>query len=542
MIRKGLARTVILAVAVGLGSPAPARAQRHFWDPESRVVVTDAGTVLAVAAAPREVFAVTPRAIVVLDIVADAWRLPIPLPDDAMNSRPTALAVDSRTGGLWLGTEAGDLYSVAPRIWQWDRIAAAAAGPIDAVAGGRDGFLYYRARGQWRRLAGGSLFPEPVPAPGVPIDVLRAADGAAADPFFRAAAGTLALDTDQRNWRITDTTAGSDPGVFWVGTAGGGLVRFDSRQSTRLWFRYGTAGSGTASIASVDGTLWFGGNGAGPRDGVTAASPDLAEWRQFDAGDGAPRGFVAEIVTAFDRIWFASSDGLFSLAMSEPVIPGHGARAQSGRRGSPARGSADRPLWRRHQGSALPSDQIRSLAFTRGKLWVGTDRGLVGFDATGGVVARILNGTRVSRMAATANGMLIATDAGLFRMRADGTDGEPDRIVDPALANRVTDVVATTDGPLVVVDGVVRQSGPGSTPVRDAALDRIGPALRLAWADDHVWVAGPRGIAVMDAITRRWAAFTVPEDLPAGPVTDVLPAGDYVWAATPAGAVRLRWR
>jgi len=30
--------------------------------------------------------------------------------------------------------------------------------------------------------------------------------------------------------------------------------------------------------------------------------------------------------------------------------------------------------------------------------------------------------------------------------------------------------------------------------------------------------------------------------VPASPVVDVLVDGDHVWAATPAGAIRLRWR
>jgi hypothetical protein len=538
------ARTAFLAVAVCLASPV--HAQRHLWDPESRVVVTDAGTVLALATGPREVFASTPRQIVVRDLVADAWRFPIPLPADAVRSGPTALAIDTRTGGLWLGTEAGDLYSVTPGIWQWDRIAAAAAGPIDAIVdGARDAYLYYRSRGQWRRLPGGSSFPEPVPPTGVPAAVLRAADGAVADPFLRAAAGTLGLDPLQRNWRITDTKPGADPGVFWVATAGGGIVRFDSRATTRGWFRFGTQAAGTASIAPIDGLVWFGGNGAGPHDGVATATPDLGTWLQFDSGDGAPRGFVAEIVAAFDRVWFASSDGLFSLPVS---VATERIRSAAGSPGVVLRGRTDRdpgsrPAWSRLTASdGLPSDQVRSLTRAGDRLWVGTERGAVALDAAGHVTTRILSGSRVSRMAVSANSLLLATAAGLYRVGIDDTAGEPTRIVDPALTARVTDVVATADGPFVVVDGLVRRSGPGAAIVRDAALDRIGPALRLAWADGRLWVAGSRGIAVMEAATRRWIAFTVPEDLPAGPVTDVAPAGDVVWAATPAGAIRLRWR
>jgi len=57
--------------------------------------------------------------------------------------------------------------------------------------------------------------------------------------------------------------------------------------------------------------------------------------------------------------------------------------------------------------------------------------------------------------------------------------------------------------------------------VRDAELQRVGPPLRLAADGRDVWVAGPRGVARLDAEMGRWEAFTVPFDIPAGPVLDV---------------------
>jgi hypothetical protein len=78
--------------------------------------------------------------------------------------------------------------------------------------------------------------------------------------------------------------------------------------------------------------------------------------------------------------------------------------------------------------------------------------------------------------------------------------------------------------------------------LRDPALARIGNAYRLAASAGYLWAAGPGGIAYRDPASGAWTAFTVPADLPAGPAVDVVQVGDDVWAATPAGAIRLRWR
>jgi hypothetical protein len=94
---------------------------------------------------------------------------------------------------------------------------------------------------------------------------------------------------------------------------------------------------------------------------------------------------------------------------------------------------------------------------------------------------------------------------------------------------------------VISAEGVIDVDGTGA-PIRDAVLDRIGPPYRLALADGRLWVAGPAGIAHRDPSTRAWQAFSVPEDVPAGPVVDVVPDGEWVWAATMAGAARLRWR
>jgi hypothetical protein len=524
--RRTLPVLTLAAFLSVLAGPVRASAQRRLWQRDTRLVVSDDGLILALTAGIRDVYAATPSAVIVRDIVRDTWKPPLPLPPGLVASQPTALAVDPSGGAVWLGTNTGDLYTISPGIDTWDRVTGGAAGPIDAIVPWpREGYVYFRTRAGWRRIATGSLFPEALPATGVPAGVVAAARDRPDDPFFASALGTLGLDPAGHDYRITDIAAGPDPGLYWVGTAGGGIIRYDSRSSRKEWLRFGLASQGAASIARIGDALWFGGDGRGSRGGVARASSDLSDWRQFDSSDGAPRGFVAEIVQAFGAAWFASSDGLFALAAD--------------------RRDERRPWRRLTSADGLPSDRVRALLFAGGLLWVGTDRGLVAFDSTARVVASMFTGTRVSRMAGSADALLVATDQGLRRIELTGnpagaTPGLASE--DPALGGRVTDVLVTNTGTYAVTNGQIRRVGGESPVVRDASLDRLGPLLRLSADEDRVWVAGERGIAVRTGDSVTWEYFSVPQDLPAGPVTDVLGSGDDVWAATPAGAVRLRWR
>lgn len=523
------ARLLLAAVGFIALCHSPASAQQRFYSLEERVLIGDGGLLHAVAAGPFDVYAAADFGIVVFDGARERWKTPLPLPVEMIGTRPTALAFDPAAGALWLGTAAGDVFTSAPGFDRWDRMSGF-RGPIESiVAWPTEGAVYILAGGEWQRINAGSFFPEPVPVNGLPGGVAAAATRLPDDPWFRAARGTLGLDPRNRRWDLLDVAAGRLPGQYWLATAGGGLVRYDSRSGRADWFRFGLATPGAATVAKLDETLWFGSDGRVGEGGVAWSSTDLGAWGQQFRQDGAPGGFVAEAVRFAGATWFASSDGLFRLA----APPG------TDRRGD----------WRRTTtADGLASDRVRSLAVRADLLWAGTDRGLTPFDSTGTAIREaFLTGQRVSRMATRGDTLFIASDRGLLtlvvRNRRAATNALPEPIGRiPVLRGRVTDVVAD-DSLMFVIAGnaIFDVNGPG-TPVRDAVLDRIGAPVRLALRDGQLWAAGPRGIARRDPGTHSWQSFTVPEDVHAGPVSDVLPDGDHVWAATPAGAVRLRWR
>ena len=507
---------------------ASAGAQNRIWRPDERTIISDGGMLGAVAPGIREVYAASPANILVYDAPFQRWTTPIPLPPEIGDARVTALAWDAALATLWLGTDRGDLWLITPGPNVWDRVSAFTRGAIEfVIADRRQAAVWIRAGGEWLRAASGFPAADPVPSSSVPREVLQQTTQLPDDPFLRSARGTLGLDPAGRRWSLVDVERGANPGEYWIATRGGGLLHFDSRFDRRDWLRYGLASRGAASIARIDDWLWFGGDGRGERSGVARAGADLETWTQFDGDEGAPRGFVAEIVRFGDAYWFGSSDGLFTL---------DAARIDDARR---------RAAWtRRTTRDGLASDAVRSLVVAGGRLWAGTDRGLSSFDAQGRPVdGPLLGGRRVSRMVVRGDSLYIANDDGVSRIALSDANAQPQPWSgNPALRGRVTDLALLDGAIFAIAGGAVYAADASSPPLRDPMLTRIGDAYRLAAGDGRLWVAGPGGIAYRDPSSGAWTAFTAPGDVRAGPVVDVLPVGDDVWAATPAGAIRLRWR
>jgi hypothetical protein len=84
--------------------------------------------------------------------------------------------------------------------------------------------------------------------------------------------------------------------------------------------------------------------------------------------------------------------------------------------------------------------------------------------------------------------------------------------------------------------------GAWTGPLREPSLGRLGRLYRVGADAGQLWVAGNGGAARYDERSERWFFYLVGSDIPEGPVIDVLPDGGDVWLATPAGALRLKWR
>jgi len=538
--RPGLA--LVFGAAVLAAGPGGAAGQSaRLWRPEERVLVSAFHELGAVATDLRRVYAASPAGLEIYDFVARRWEPPSTAEDGyPAGETPTALAYDRFLDALWMGTASGNLYRFRPRSGEWDRVGAVAGGPVLRLVVPRDpreGDVFLATPAGWARLRRGSLFAEAVPEGGLPAEVRAAGTGPAADrlgredPFFDALRGTLTLDDRLRRWPIADVAPADRPGRFWIATQGGNLLLYDGRRSAGEWLHFGLLSRGAAALATDGAGVWFGGDGRGPRRGVAYADTGLQRWAVHEAeSDGAPAGYVWDILPLRDAVWFAASDGLY--------------RYDPRGRG--------RAAWRRlTEADGLPASEALSLAPGQGGVWVGTRRGLawVGDDGTArraaGAPAR-----RIHRLAARGDTLWIASDAGLWVL-ADGADPAaraaapaPGSEAQPALRARVVDVRPAADAIYALAQDALYRlaAGAWSGPIREPGGGALGRLTALAAADGELWVAGDGGAARWDRATGLWTVFRVGGDIPEGPVRAVLPAGGHVWLATPAGALRLAWR
>ena len=528
-------RAFALAAALALAlAPAAARAQSgRAWRPGERVLVTRFADIGAVATDLRAVYAAAVLGLERYDVTARRWQPPVTALDGyPAGDRPVALAVDPAGNALWLATATG-LWSYDLSFGRWTRAPVATPGPISSLVATPDA-LWIFAAPQWLRLRPGSFFADPVPSAQVPPAVRGQVGSpleraARADPFLASTLGSLGVSERLRHFPVTSAAPGERPGSWWLGTWGGNLLRFDGHtgESERLEFGLVSQGA-TALAAEPDGrALWFGGDARGPWSGVTRAAADLSEWRSWDSRqDDAPDRAVAAILPAADAVWFGAADGLYRLDRH------------------------DERLSRLDERDGLPSSDVEALAPADSGIWVGTRGGLALLGRDGRMRLRLLPGTPVHALIRTPGGLLASTDAGLLLLTPDTV---PSDSAAAAAANQYTGVhvtlllrertlAAVPAGGLtwaITPAGLTRYESGTWAPARDATLAAIGRPLALAGDARGLWVAGAGGIARWDAAARAWRAYTVGPDLPVGPVSAVLPLGDAVWAATPAGAVRL---
>lgn len=513
-------------MAAGAVVPAARAQSGQLWRPEDRVLLTAYQELGAVALDLRRVYAASPYGIEVYDFVARRWEPPIASDDGYPSDEwPTALAYDAFLDALWLGTASGGLYAYRLSFGQWERFALA-RGAIERIVADpalATDFLYLMAGGGWYRLRRGTSTLEPVPPDEVPRRGTSALPGET-DPVLEAQRGTLGLDERLRRWPVTDIAPAELPGRYWLATAGGNLLYYDSRRMDAQRFRFGLLSRGTGALASDGPALWFGGDGRGPRRGVARSDVDLQDWTYFEPqDDGAPAGYVYDILPTSGSVWFAASDGLYRYRRGEA-------------------------RWRRMiEGDGLPAGDATALAPAEGGAWVGTRRGLVYVTEAGYVSTPVLfPGQQIHDLLTSRDTLWIASDAGLWLLPLG--EREPLRAPraeeQPALSRRVTDarpafgeLFAITEEALYRFDGA-RWHGPDREPAR-AGLGRLHT---LAAAEGQLWLAGDGGVARWDASQRLWTYYLVHQDIPEGPVRDVLPAGADLWVSTGGGALRLRWR
>jgi ligand-binding sensor domain-containing protein len=283
-----------------------------------------------------------------------AHRLDEPLPSNEV----LAVAVDGE-GALWLGTIAG-LARVTDDGWT-SRLAGEAVATIAEDPRGR---MWFGTLGHGAYMLCGELWTSYTTATGLPDDSVYAfAFDAAGNTWIGTQRGVSRLSADGTLTTFDRSHTGhADPGgdrvralfvdqtgALWVGTAGGGVSRFDGSR----WLTYSEASTrgGLAydwvyCIAQdAAGTLWFGTGGglSGLKGG---------QWTRYDKPSGlgglSIRGMTLD---GAGGLWLAMDGGL--------------ACFRDGR-------------WLSYTSSSgLASNAVNALAIDgQQRLWLGTDGGL----------------------------------------------------------------------------------------------------------------------------------------------------------------------
>ncbi|HEY0674052.1 MAG TPA: hypothetical protein VGD27_17380 [Longimicrobiales bacterium] len=448
---------------------SPASAQHGFWQPDDRILISSFLYARGIATDQRQVFVATTNGLEIYDQTFQRWLPPSTIEDGYPALEvPARLAYDARERGVWLLTEAQTLYTWSPMMQRWQQR-----------------FISDLPAEVQRRLQS-------------PLDER--------DPAWAIMRNFAGRDAQGRNWPATGLEAAERPGTFWASTYGGNFSFIDTRNLSAQSYAFGTIGRGVQALAlDAAGQLYFGGDGRGPRHGVTRADTTLQQWQQFEArvADGPQRRVFALLPTALG-VYAAGDGGVFVLRNAR---------------------------WQR-----IIDDDARALATAAGRTWVGT-RGTLGWvDATDNFVRIEFAVQSVNALATRHDTLWVGAQSGLFRVVAEQPQlvAAAQPIFDLAWSNDM--LVAITAAGLHTWDGTRL-----STPVRHTSLQQIGRLVSLTAIGDRIYIGGQLGIAEWQPKTNAWRHLTVPDDVPEGPVYDVLEENGRLWLATPAGALRLQW-
>ena len=150
-----------LIVLVGVAHPAFAQRGSRHWQPNERVIISDFGTVQAVAATDVVVYVVTTGGIGVYDRRFNRWEPPVTPLDGFGNFRARSALVDPIDESLWIAADVG-LVHYQPRLQTFETIHVP-GGAREIVIDENDAFagFYVRALRSWEFLPRGGAVTRP---------------------------------------------------------------------------------------------------------------------------------------------------------------------------------------------------------------------------------------------------------------------------------------------------------------------------------------------------------------------------------------------
>ena len=463
-------RAFSCAVLLVLVTTPSLRAQHGFWQPDERVLITSFQMARGIATDQRHVFVATTNGLEIYDQSFQRWLLPSTAEDGyPVREGPGRIAYDPRERGVWLVTDAQTLYVWSQAMQRWEQ---------------RNGLdLPAAIRAQLNRS---------------PDD---------RDPALAVVRNFAGRDANARTWQVTALANAERPGTYWASTYGGNFSFIDSRNLSAQPLSFGTVSRGTSAMTlDANGNIYFAGDAATPRTGITRADTALQRWQQYESRVGAgPQQRVHDMLSARSGVYAAAGDGLFVL---------RGERWQS-----------------------ISDADTRALAYADGRVWVGT-RGTLGWvDATDNLTRADFPVQTVHALAARNDTLWVGASAGLFMVVKEVVRQVSDLTDIRAIALTSNHMLVMTPRGVHTWDGAAM-----STPLRNTSLQAAGVPYSLSAVGERIYAGGSYGLTEWNTTTNQWRHLLVPNDIPEGPVFDVIGENGRIWLATPAGALRVQWK
>ena len=507
-----------------LATVLPAVAQSRGFSPDDRLILTDFTRITAVAASRDRVFAVTEDALASYDAAGRRWEGPFAPPRPGALRGVFAALVDPLDGGLWLARPDGYLH-FDPGIQLWDE--GAVVGLVTAIAldelAPASGLFLRTSTGWYNASRGGPAFPSA--APQKPLSPATVGDAVRSNPAIQATIASLGFAAPMRPARYTSAArAEGFNGLGWyLGTSGAGLVYFPEGAGLPGRLPFGLPSNAVDAVyAGLDG-IWAVTERTLTSDpAVTFIGGRLEsfQWLTGPRATGLPFAQARRIVGQGSSLWISTESGIVRLTPRTEDVE------------------------RFDEGRGLPDRRVLDVAQQRGRVVVGTERGIaVWSDSLG--FQRLAPEFADAALSVLLMGdtTWVGTRIGLFVAVPE----ERDLIQPAALSGSLTLQAAILDiawrGDTLVLLSEHRLLWRDPATGRFAAGPLLGEALgrlhTIVNGSRGLFVAGELGIGFAQLNTPIMRPVVAPGDLP-GQVTDIAVDDTYLWIATLRGLVRLR--
>jgi ligand-binding sensor domain-containing protein len=502
-----------------LATAAPLAAQSRQWTERERVIVSDFRNVRALAASEARVYVASETGLGMYDRRFQRWEPPVTMAEGYPREPVFAALADPADDALWLGTALG-VVRFRPIFRQFE-VFLVPGGVRDFLYDRDDPFrgIYLRTTGGWEFLSRGAFSPsrEPLPPASRRAGSLGVEALMSREPVVEAMRAAVLMDERMRTFNYTAAAVVPGTDEYYLGTNGGGVVRFDALIQRFEPLPFGLLSPGAGAVLAVPGGVWVGTDGRTPRAGLTFVAEDLQRYAYEEGPRGTAFGghSVRALMARGGEVWAATDRGVVR------VVPN----------GETSRLTTV---------NGLPDNETFALAQGPSGAWIGTAAGLAFLPRDGDDV-HVATGVPVPvlALAAARDTVWVGLTAGLGLavpggdiLIPPGWDSTPELREAIVAITRVADtlVVAT-------VNHVLWQPPEGRWRVVQSVGPQVGAIYTLAPDEGGVWVGGRNGLVRFGFVASDLRVFRVPGDVP-GLVRGIASDRHYLWVATDAGLVR----